>query len=227
LSKIKREQSSLSATKNLLSKELDQKNERIKQQEAELDELVKKNESLEFEYNEFKKLAVENEIKFREQLGLHEEVISKLKIQSPQIITPITSKQRRPSIMAFLGSLTTNISKDKDESLPKRSALPPAIKEGFLSKQGSNVLKSWKKKWFYLIAGTIYFMKDKQAEVKGGISLEGCVVSLAQDQTKKSHSLSIHSPAKSKTIYLLASSQKDMDEWVTFINQAIVLGSSQ
>jgi len=63
-------------------------------------------------------------------------------------------------------------------------------------------------------------MKDKQSEIKRAIYLDGCTVSPAQDQTKKSHSFSIYFPAKSKSIFLVASNQKEMDEWINLITQA-------
>jgi len=116
-----------------------------------------------------------------------------------------------------------------------------AVKMGWLTKQGGRI-KTWKKRWFILSDGVLYYFKEKQEETSqaiGIVPMEDLVVRNAESKRKYCFEL-LHSGSKGESMkalkraakqglqkghhdsyFLCASSAQEMEEWMDAISNSV------
>uniref|UniRef100_A0A452UKA7 Rho GTPase activating protein 22 n=1 Tax=Ursus maritimus TaxID=29073 RepID=A0A452UKA7_URSMA len=116
--------------------------------------------------------------------------------------------------------------------LPCPRRLGPVLKEGWLKKQRS-IMKNWQQRWFVLRGDQLFYYKDKdETKPQGFISLQGTRVTelLPGPEDTGKHLFEISPggagerekvPASPEALLLLASSQRDMEDWVQAIRRVI------
>ena len=96
---------------------------------------------------------------------------------------------------------------------------------GWLTKQG-DYIKTWRRRWFILKQGKLFWFKDSfsvspSATPRGVIPVASCLtVKGAEDIVHKPCAFEL-STANS-TMYFLAASEKEKEEWINSIGRAIV-----
>ncbi|XP_073097338.1 rho GTPase-activating protein 22 isoform X2 [Manis javanica] len=115
---------------------------------------------------------------------------------------------------------------------PCPHSLGPVLKAGWLKKQRS-IRKSWQQRWFMLCGDQLFYYKDRdEAKPQGFISLQGTqVTELLPDPEDPGKHLFEISPggareqekvsANPEALLLMASSQRDMEDWVQAIRRVI------
>ena len=104
--------------------------------------------------------------------------------------------------------------------------------EGFLYKKGTGDgtfgRKSWKKRWFVLEDGYLFYYEnldtksDEAVSLKGKISIEGCLCDEVEHHTKKfAFKIGHESDATRKEMIVHADDEKSQKQWVSAINSAI------
>uniref|UniRef100_A0A8C6S2U5 Rho GTPase activating protein 22 n=1 Tax=Nannospalax galili TaxID=1026970 RepID=A0A8C6S2U5_NANGA len=113
---------------------------------------------------------------------------------------------------------------------PRR--LGPVLKAGWLRKQRS-IMKNWQQRWFVLRGDQLFYYKDKdESKPQGFISLQGTQVTelLPDPEDPGKHLFEISPggtgerekvPANPEALLLMASSQRDMEDWVQAIRRVI------
>ncbi|XP_047615950.1 rho GTPase-activating protein 22 isoform X5 [Phacochoerus africanus] len=113
---------------------------------------------------------------------------------------------------------------------PRR--LGPVLKAGWLKKQRS-IMKNWQQRWFVLRGDQLFYYKDKdETKPQGFISLQGTQVTelLPGPEDPGKHLFEISPggagerekvPANPEALLLMASSQRDMEDWVQAIRRVI------
>ncbi|XP_055986368.1 rho GTPase-activating protein 22 isoform X2 [Sorex fumeus] len=113
---------------------------------------------------------------------------------------------------------------------PRR--LGPVLKAGWLKKQRS-IMKNWQQRWFVLRGDQLFYYKDKdETKPQGFISLQGTQVTELvpgpEDPGKHLFEISPGGageqekvPANPEALLLMASSQRDMEDWVQAIRRVI------
>nr|XP_044993639.1 rho GTPase-activating protein 22 isoform X2 [Jaculus jaculus] len=108
----------------------------------------------------------------------------------------------------------------------------PVLKAGWLKKQRS-LMKNWQQRWFVLRGDQLFYYKDKdEGKPQGFISLQGTqVTELVPDpEDPGKHLFEISPggarerekvPANPEALLLMASSQRDMEDWVQAIRRVI------
>eukprot|EP01114_Cavostelium_apophysatum_P016247 TRINITY_DN4576_c0_g1_i2.p1 TRINITY_DN4576_c0_g1~~TRINITY_DN4576_c0_g1_i2.p1 ORF type:complete len:934 (-),score=337.66 TRINITY_DN4576_c0_g1_i2:334-3135(-) len=128
--KLKRDFSELASLQKIQTQYLDQKNERIKQQEKEIEDLTVMSAAFKQQMEVSVRAYTETERMYKEQLRYHEEA-STLAVQRQQqatrIVQPI-QPQNRSRIWDFFSP--------RSQAMPKRSAIAEPEKTGYLTKQG-------------------------------------------------------------------------------------------
>ncbi|XP_025736308.1 rho GTPase-activating protein 22 isoform X7 [Callorhinus ursinus] len=116
--------------------------------------------------------------------------------------------------------------------LPCRRQLGPVLKEGWLKKQRS-IMKNWQQRWFVLRGDQLFYYKDKdETKPQGFISLQGTQVTelIPGPEDAGKHLFEISPggagerekvPATPEALLLMASSQRDMEDWVQAIRRVI------
>ncbi|XP_077734754.1 rho GTPase-activating protein 22 isoform X1 [Canis aureus] len=116
--------------------------------------------------------------------------------------------------------------------LPCPHRLGPVLKEGWLKKQRS-IMKNWQQRWFVLRGDQLFYYKDKdETKPQGFISLQGTRVTelLPGPEDAGKHLFEIGPggvglrekvPANPEALLLMASSQRDMEDWVQAIRRVI------
>ncbi|KAM8911956.1 rho GTPase-activating protein 22 isoform 2-T2 [Lycaon pictus] len=116
--------------------------------------------------------------------------------------------------------------------LPCPHRLGPVLKEGWLKKQRS-IMKNWQQRWFVLRGDQLFYYKDKdETKPQGFISLQGTRVTelLPGPEDAGKHLFEISPggvgerekvPANPEALLLMASSQRDMEDWVQAIRRVI------
>ncbi|XP_032288103.1 rho GTPase-activating protein 22 isoform X2 [Halichoerus grypus] len=116
--------------------------------------------------------------------------------------------------------------------LPCPRRLGPVLKEGWLKKQRS-IMKNWQQRWFVLRGDQLFYYKDKdETKPQGFISLQGTRVTelLPGPEDPGKHLFEISPggagerekvPATPEALLLMASSQRDMEDWVQAIRRVI------
>ncbi|XP_059934751.1 rho GTPase-activating protein 22 isoform X2 [Mesoplodon densirostris] len=116
---------------------------------------------------------------------------------------------------------------------PPRPHRPgPVLKAGWLKKQGS-IMRNWQQRWFVLRGHQLFYYKDKdESKPQGFISLQGTQVTelLPGPEDPGKHLFEISPggagerekvPANPEALLLMASSQRDMEDWVQAIRRVI------
>ncbi|KAM5320927.1 rho GTPase-activating protein 22 isoform 3-T3 [Glossophaga mutica] len=114
---------------------------------------------------------------------------------------------------------------------PCSHRLGPVLKAGWLKKQRS-IMKNWQRRWFVLHGDQLFYYKDKnETKPQGFISLQGMQVTqlLPGPEDVGKHLFEIGPdageqekvPANPEALLLMASSQRDMEDWVQAIRQVI------
>lgn len=110
--------------------------------------------------------------------------------------------------------------------------LGPVLKAGWLRKQKS-IMKNWQQRWFVLRGDQLFYYKDKdEGKPQGFISLQGTQVTelLPDPDDPGKHLFEITPggaaerekvPANPEALLLMASSQRDMEDWVQAIRRVI------
>ncbi|XP_021574435.1 rho GTPase-activating protein 22 [Carlito syrichta] len=108
----------------------------------------------------------------------------------------------------------------------------PVLKAGWLKKQRS-IMKNWQQRWFVLRGDQLFYYKDKdETKPQGFISLQGTRVTelLPGPEDPGKHLFEISPggarerekvPANPEALLLMASSQRDMEDWVQAIRRVI------
>ncbi|BAF06762.1 Os01g0856800 [Oryza sativa Japonica Group] len=79
---------------------------------------------------------------------------------------------------------------------------------GWLTKQGEYI-KTWRRRWFVLKQGRLFWFKDSGVTVKG-----------AEDTLNRQFAFELSTPAE--TMYFIADSEKEKEEWINSIGRSIV-----
>lgn len=115
---------------------------------------------------------------------------------------------------------------------PGPHKLGPVLKAGWLRKQKS-IMKNWQQRWFVLRGDQLFYYKDKdEGKPQGFISLQGTQVTelLPDPDDPGKHLFEITPggaaerekvPANPEALLLMASSQRDMEDWVQAIRRVI------
>ncbi|XP_016871965.1 rho GTPase-activating protein 22 isoform X16 [Homo sapiens] len=116
--------------------------------------------------------------------------------------------------------------------MPCPHRLGPVLKAGWLKKQRS-IMKNWQQRWFVLRGDQLFYYKDKdEIKPQGFISLQGTQVTELppgpEDPGKHLFEISPGGagerekvPANPEALLLMASSQRDMEDWVQAIRRVI------
>ncbi|KAM5241357.1 rho GTPase-activating protein 22 isoform 2-T2 [Hipposideros larvatus] len=116
--------------------------------------------------------------------------------------------------------------------LPCPHKLGPVLKAGWLKKQRS-IMKNWQQRWFVLRGDQLFYYKDKdETKPQGFISLQGTQVTelLPGPEDVGKHLFEISPggagerekvPANPEALLLMASSQRDVEDWVQAIRRVI------
>ncbi|XP_061358506.1 pleckstrin homology domain-containing protein 1-like [Gastrolobium bilobum] len=99
-------------------------------------------------------------------------------------------------------------------------------RSGWLTKQG-DYIKTWRRRWFVLKQGKLFWFKDpadaatSSATPRGVISVANCLtVKGAEDLLHKPSAFELSTPHS--TMFFLADSDKDKEDWINSIGRAIV-----
>ncbi|XP_066205501.1 rho GTPase-activating protein 22 isoform X3 [Saccopteryx leptura] len=148
---------------------------------------------------------------------------------------PTASSRRRTSAARYLArskSLVMGKQSRSPRPLPCPQGLGPVLKAGWLKKQRS-LMKNWQQRWFVLCGDQLLYYKDKdETKPQGFLSLQGTQVNqlLPGPEDVGKHLFEISPggageqekvPANPEAFLLMASSQRDMEDWVQAIRRAI------
>jgi len=88
--------------------------------------------------------------------------------------------------------------------------------EGYLMKQGHNVINSWRKRWFMLRGKTLFYSttKENKEVLLGSIPLSISTIKLADEKTKRPCSFEIFINTNGRAYFLQASSEVERDAWI-------------
>ncbi|KAG6535238.1 pleckstrin homology domain-containing protein 1-like [Zingiber officinale] len=97
-------------------------------------------------------------------------------------------------------------------------------RNGWLTKQGEYI-KTWRRRWFVLKQGKLFWFKDSQvtrASVpRGVIPVAACLtVKGAEDVINRAFAFELST--RSETMYFIADSEKEKEEWINSIGRSIV-----
>lgn len=96
--------------------------------------------------------------------------------------------------------------------------------EGWLTKQ-SQWLQQWRRRYFRLSGGVLYWSKSQAEDPHGSVALRDCLtVKSAEEKTGKPFSLEL-STRGDEVYYLVADSAAEKDAWIGAIGKAIVQSS--
>ncbi|XP_027450380.2 rho GTPase-activating protein 22 isoform X3 [Zalophus californianus] len=148
---------------------------------------------------------------------------------------PTASSKRRTFAARYFARSKSLVMGEQSRSpgrLPCRRQLGPVLKEGWLKKQRS-IMKNWQQRWFVLRGDQLFYYKDKdETKPQGFISLQGTQVTelIPGPEDAGKHLFEISPggagerekvPATPEALLLMASSQRDMEDWVQAIRRVI------
>ncbi|GAA0186451.1 hypothetical protein Leryth_008600 [Lithospermum erythrorhizon] len=95
---------------------------------------------------------------------------------------------------------------------------------GWLTKQGEYI-KTWRRRWFVLKQGKLFWFKESTVTrgsiPRGVIPVGGCLtVKGAEDVLNKQHAFEVST--RSETMYFVADTEKEKEDWINSIGRAIV-----
>ncbi|XP_047615946.1 rho GTPase-activating protein 22 isoform X1 [Phacochoerus africanus] len=148
---------------------------------------------------------------------------------------PTASSKRRTFAARYFARSKSLVMGEQSRS-PGRPPCPrrlgPVLKAGWLKKQRS-IMKNWQQRWFVLRGDQLFYYKDKdETKPQGFISLQGTQVTelLPGPEDPGKHLFEISPggagerekvPANPEALLLMASSQRDMEDWVQAIRRVI------
>ncbi|CAO2637956.1 Rho GTPase-activating protein 22 [Lemmus lemmus] len=148
---------------------------------------------------------------------------------------PTASSKRRTFAAKYFTRSKSLVMGEQNRS-PGRPLVPhklgPILKAGWLKKQRS-IMKNWQQRWFVLRGDQLFYYKDKdESKPQGFISLKGTQVTelLPDPEDPGKHLFEITPggagerekvPANPEALLLMASSQRDMEDWVQAIRRVI------
>ena len=99
---------------------------------------------------------------------------------------------------------------------------------GWLMKQGEHI-KTWRRRWFVLKQGKIFWFKEAEvnsmSQPRGVIEVKGCLsVKGAEDVLNKPFAFELST--NMDTMYFIADSDKEKEDWINAIGRAIVRHSA-
>lgn len=99
---------------------------------------------------------------------------------------------------------------------------------GWLMKQGEYI-KTWRKRWFVLKDGKIFWFKsnvvNRSSKSRGIIDIDQCLsVKGAEDVINKQFAFELST--KHDTMYFVAVSEKEKEDWINAVGKAIVRHSN-
>ncbi|KAB2596247.1 pleckstrin y domain-containing protein 1-like [Pyrus ussuriensis x Pyrus communis] len=95
---------------------------------------------------------------------------------------------------------------------------------GWLTKQGEYI-KTWRRRWFVLKQGKLFWFKDsavnRGSSPRGVIPVASCLtVKGAEDVLNKQYAFELST--RSETMYFIADSEKEKEDWINSIGRSIV-----
>ncbi|KAG0465225.1 hypothetical protein HPP92_019389 [Vanilla planifolia] len=95
---------------------------------------------------------------------------------------------------------------------------------GWLTKQGEYI-KTWRRRWFVLKQGKLFWFKDsvvtRSSVPRGVIPVASCLtVKGAEDVINRQFAFELSTPGE--TMYFIADSEKEKEEWINSIGRSIV-----
>lgn len=95
---------------------------------------------------------------------------------------------------------------------------------GWLTKQG-DYIKTWRRRWFVLKQGQLLWFKDSSinaaSKPRGVVPVGSCLtVKGAEDALNKAFAFELST--KTDTVYFIADSEKEKEEWINSIGRSIV-----
>lgn len=95
---------------------------------------------------------------------------------------------------------------------------------GWLTKQGEYI-KTWRRRWFVLKQGKLFWFKESQvtrsSRPRGVIPVGTCLtIKGAEDVLNKQFAFELST--RSDTMYFIADSDKDKEDWINSIGRSIV-----
>ncbi|KAJ6429253.1 hypothetical protein OIU84_020808 [Salix udensis] len=95
---------------------------------------------------------------------------------------------------------------------------------GWLMKQGEHI-KTWRRRWFILKQGKLFWFKDstvtRVCKPRGVIPVASCLtVKGAEDVLHKQNAFELST--RSDTMYFIADSEKEKEDWINSIGRSIV-----
>ncbi|XP_051693479.1 rho GTPase-activating protein 22 isoform X3 [Oryctolagus cuniculus] len=147
-----------------------------------------------------------------------------------------TAASKRRTFAARYFTRSKSLVMGEQSRSPGRPPCPhksgPVLKAGWLKKQRS-IMKNWQQRWFVLRGDQLFYYKDKdETKPQGFISLQGTQVTelLPGPEDPGKHLFEISPggtgerekvPANPEALLLMASSQRDMEDWVQAIRRVI------
>ncbi|XP_031997878.1 rho GTPase-activating protein 22 isoform X3 [Hylobates moloch] len=147
-----------------------------------------------------------------------------------------TASSKRRTFAARYFTRSKSLVMGEQSRNPGRTPCPhrlgPVLKAGWLKKQRS-IMKNWQQRWFVLRGDQLFYYKDKdEIKPQGFISLQGTQVTDLppgpEDPGKHLFEISPGGagerekvPANPEALLLMASSQRDMEDWVQAIRRVI------
>ncbi|KAK4579478.1 hypothetical protein RGQ29_029231 [Quercus rubra] len=95
---------------------------------------------------------------------------------------------------------------------------------GWLTKQGEYI-KTWRRRWFVLKQGKLFWFKDstvtRVSKPRGVIPVATCLtVKGAEDILNRQYAFELST--RSDTMYFIADSEKEKEDWINSIGRSIV-----
>ena len=95
---------------------------------------------------------------------------------------------------------------------------------GWLMKQG-DIVKTWRRRWFVLKDGKLFWFADaavtSSSTTRGVIDVSKCLsVKGAEDVLNRQHGFELSS--RSDTMYFIADSAKEKEDWINALGKAVV-----
>ncbi|XP_027332533.1 pleckstrin homology domain-containing protein 1 [Abrus precatorius] len=95
---------------------------------------------------------------------------------------------------------------------------------GWLTKQGEYI-KTWRRRWFVLKQGKLFWFKEssvtRASRPRGVIPVASCLtVKGAEDVLNKPNAFELST--RSDTMYFIADSEKEKEDWINSIGRSIV-----
>eukprot|EP01117_Protostelium_nocturnum_P008951 TRINITY_DN3213_c0_g1_i1.p1 TRINITY_DN3213_c0_g1~~TRINITY_DN3213_c0_g1_i1.p1 ORF type:complete len:442 (+),score=185.70 TRINITY_DN3213_c0_g1_i1:123-1448(+) len=97
-----------------------------------------------------------------------------------------------------------------------------ADRSGYLVKEGGN-FKTWKKRWFVLKDGVIYYSKKQDSGELGVVRISGLTTDAVQVSARKGKKYCFEVKCPQRTYYFQAATEKEMEEWIQTVKDSITI----